>query len=186
MFACSACARRASNAILHRVPATTKSPSSTPIPSSSSRAIWTGSRPSPNDHDGPSARDNGFRRQEVDSGLPGRNNNRSKHKPPPTKIQRAVRAELKWIGDPWHLAVNVTKKLRGGEFEKALALVREASNGSQVVVSWNHLIEYLFKQQRLQAAIKLFNEVSSRLPPPSHTLSIRDAHPPPLLRGARR
>lgn len=78
-------------------------------------------------------------------------------------MQRAVKKELELTTDPYHLAANVEAKLRDDQFEKALMLTQGASKDKQVVVCWNHLIEYLFKQQKVHAAIKLYNDVSSVL-----------------------
>lgn len=78
------------------------------------------------------------------------------------KMRRATKIELSYAKDPYHIADNVQTKLKGGEFEKALLLTREASRDKQCVVSWNHLIEYEFKKNKLHSAIKLFNEVSWR------------------------
>lgn len=76
------------------------------------------------------------------------------------RMKRATKKELQWDTDPYHIADNVSMKLKGGEYEKALVLTREASRDKQCVVSWNHLIDYEFKNQRLHSAIKLYNEVS--------------------------
>lgn len=77
------------------------------------------------------------------------------------KLKRAITKELQYTTDPYHIAENVVKKLEENDFEKALMLTREASKNKQVVVSWNHLISHELKNQKLHAAIKLFNEVSS-------------------------
>lgn len=76
------------------------------------------------------------------------------------KMRRATKKELEYAKDPYHIADNVLTKLKAGEFEKALLLTREASRGKQCVVSWNHILEYEFKNQKLHSAIKLYNEVS--------------------------
>lgn len=150
MFVCSACARRASNAVLPRLP-TVKN-----YLTVSSRAIATGSTKR-QDH-GSAVRD-----IEGDRATLDRHSNRPKRQDISSKIQRATKKELQWIHDPWHLAESVSNKLESGDFEKALHMTREASSGDQVVVSWNHLIQYTFKQQKLHAAIKLFNEVGCDL-----------------------
>lgn len=75
------------------------------------------------------------------------------------KAKRAMKKELQYTTDPYHIAENVVKKLKEKDFEKALLLTREASKDKQCVVSWNHCIEYQFKNNKLHAAIKLFNEV---------------------------
>lgn len=75
------------------------------------------------------------------------------------KAKRAMKKELQYATDPYHIADNVLRKLEGNDFDKALLLTREASKDKQCVVSWNHCIEYQFKNNKLHAAIKLFNEV---------------------------
>lgn len=147
MLVCSACARRASNAVLHQLPAA-KNNLVVPF-----RAIVTASTGRQNQR-------TAVNEIGDNTGTLNQYNNRPKRQNAPAKIQRATKKELEWIHDPWHLAGNITKKLKDGEFEKALHMTREASSGDQVVVSWNHLIEYLFKQQKIHAALKLFNEVS--------------------------
>lgn len=75
------------------------------------------------------------------------------------KLKWATKKELQYTTDPYHIAENVAKKLEEKDFEKALALTREASKDKQVVVSWNHLIEHQLRNQKLHTAIKLYNEV---------------------------
>lgn len=77
----------------------------------------------------------------------------------PGKLQWATKKELEWTKDPYHIAQNVAKKLEENDFDKALLLTQQASKDKQVIVSWNHLIEYQFQNKRLHAAIKLYNDV---------------------------
>lgn len=93
--------------------------------------------------------------------------NGTREKRTPDKLQRAVRKELQYTTDPYHIAESVQKKLRENDFEKALMVTREASKDKQVIVSWNHLIEHQFANHKLGAAIKLYNEVGPRLQPPA-------------------
>ncbi|KAK7731607.1 hypothetical protein SLS63_005293 [Diaporthe eres] len=78
------------------------------------------------------------------------------------RAKRAMKKELQYTTDPYHIADNVVKKLMENDFDKALLLTREASKDKQCVVSWNHCIEYQFKNNKLHAAIKLFNEMKKR------------------------
>lgn len=78
------------------------------------------------------------------------------------KAKRAMKKELQYMKDPYHIADNVLKKLKQNDFDRALLLTREASKDKQCVVSWNHCIEYQFKNHKLHAAIKLFNEMKKR------------------------
>ncbi|PSS03786.1 hypothetical protein BD289DRAFT_478275 [Coniella lustricola] len=83
------------------------------------------------------------------------------------KLQWATKKELHWTKDPYHIAQNVAKKLQENDFDKALLLTQQASKDKQVVVSWNHLIEYQFKNQKLHAAIKLYNDMKKRFQLPN-------------------
>ncbi|SPO00553.1 uncharacterized protein DNG_03301 [Cephalotrichum gorgonifer] len=67
-----------------------------------------------------------------------------------------------YLQNPWKLAQSVKVRLGRDLYEEAVSLVRIASKDGDTVVSWNLLVEYLFQKQRLQAAIKLFNEMKKR------------------------
>jgi pentatricopeptide repeat protein len=80
--------------------------------------------------------------------------------------------------DPYHIAQYISSALQKDKFDEALMMTRMASRNKKVEVSWNHLIDYLLKKHRLNAAIKLYNEVrpSSAIPgsfPPLCSLSPR-------------
>ena len=75
------------------------------------------------------------------------------------KIDWSVQQHLKHAEDPFKIAQIVDNVLAKGRYDEALALARKASVDRQCVVSWNHLINHLMENQRLHAAIKLFNEV---------------------------
>lgn len=65
--------------------------------------------------------------------------------------------------DPWAVGQYVEKALARDAFDEALLLVQKASAGDQqVVVAWNHLIDYQFNKQQLKRAIKLYNDVRPR------------------------
>lgn len=149
MFVCSACARRAFNTVLPRLPAVKNYLTVSP------KASATGSTQR-QDHG------SAIRGIEADRATSNPYSNRPKLQETSSKTQRAAKKELEWIHDPWHLAESVSNKLENGEFEKALLMTREASNDDSIMVSWNHLIQYTFKQEKLHAAIKLFNEVGPR------------------------
>jgi hypothetical protein len=76
------------------------------------------------------------------------------------KDQRDYQRELIYLKDPLKLAIEVRHRLtHDGDFEAARDLVREASRDIQCTVSWNHLIDWQMSQNRVNAAIKTFNEV---------------------------
>jgi pentatricopeptide repeat protein len=60
------------------------------------------------------------------------------------------------------IAQHVRRTLDKGKFEEALQLTRRAGRDTKVTVSWNHLIDYQMEQQRLHAAVKLYNEMKKR------------------------
>ncbi|KAK1750652.1 hypothetical protein QBC47DRAFT_393162 [Echria macrotheca] len=78
------------------------------------------------------------------------------------RLEFAVNKDLQYLKNNFKIAEHVLKKLGSGNFEEALLLTRKASRNQSVVVSWNHLIDFLMKQQRLSAAIKLYNEMKKR------------------------
>ncbi|KAG6110307.1 hypothetical protein E4U31_006011 [Claviceps sp. LM219 group G6] len=71
------------------------------------------------------------------------------------KLRRAVKKQLGHLNDSWAVAQRVEETLAKDRFDEALLLTQEASRDGQMVVSWNRLIEYLFKEQQLSQAIKM-------------------------------
>jgi len=71
-----------------------------------------------------------------------------------------VRKHLQYLKDPVKLADFVRDSLRKDEYETTLEVVRSASKSIQCTVSWNHLIDYTLTKGRMNAAIKIYNEVS--------------------------
>ncbi|KAL2189084.1 hypothetical protein L209DRAFT_752275 [Thermothelomyces heterothallicus CBS 203.75] len=78
------------------------------------------------------------------------------------KLEASVRKVLRLTTDPYHIAQHVAKVLEKGRFDEALMTTRMASRNNKVEVSWNHLIDYLMKNHRLHAAVKLYNEMKKR------------------------
>ncbi|KAI5868155.1 hypothetical protein GGS23DRAFT_14841 [Durotheca rogersii] len=64
--------------------------------------------------------------------------------------------------DPLLIANHVKRTLEAGKFDEAAKFTRQASLRSKVVVSWNHLIDYHIRQDRVHASLKLFNEMKKR------------------------
>lgn len=73
-----------------------------------------------------------------------------------------VRKHLTYLKDPLKLADFVLRALRNDEFENTIMVVRAASKNIQCIVSWNHLIDWQLSKGRMNAAIKLYNEVFQR------------------------
>lgn len=72
--------------------------------------------------------------------------------------------ELRYLKDPLKLADHTRDTLRNGEEKKALETIRAASGDVQCTVSWNHLIDYEMTKGRVNAAVKMYNEVCLRVP----------------------
>lgn len=93
------------------------------------------------------------------------------------QLERAVKKELVYLKDPLKHANHVRQTLRENDLDKALALCRIASKEMQVIVSWNHTIDYLLARREVKMALKTYNEMKKRAQfPDSHTYVI-------LLRG---
>ncbi|KAK5629589.1 hypothetical protein RRF57_005304 [Xylaria bambusicola] len=72
----------------------------------------------------------------------------------------AARKELRYLSDALHIANRVAAALTKDNFEVAAQITRQASKNKNVVVSWNHLIDYQLRNGRIHAAMKLYTEVS--------------------------
>lgn len=68
---------------------------------------------------------------------------------------------VQFLRDPLKLASTVLGRLRLGDVQGALGLVR-ASDREKVenVVSWNHIMDYVMSVQDVKGALKVYNEVS--------------------------
>lgn len=161
MFVCRACTKRASINLLRRLPADGRrtAPSRTFATSSISRQLPPADSQNLSSDWGEldAVADKGKEtsKESVNHGASAVEKQKALE-----KLKRATKKELQYTTDPYHIAENVVKKLDDKDFEKALILTREASKDKQVVVSWNHLLAYEFKNQKFHAAIKLYNEVS--------------------------
>lgn len=161
MFICRACAARTTtNNILRRTPATHPSKIRTPTASPALARRAFALSPSPTR---PPAEQDDWGELEAAAAKTHEphQDRQATRKKSVDKLRWATKKELSLTTDPYHIAERVTKMLKDGDFEKALMFTREASRNRQVVVAWNHLIESEFSQDKLHAAIKLFNEVSS-------------------------
>ncbi|WYZ40270.1 hypothetical protein EsH8_IV_000611 [Colletotrichum jinshuiense] len=79
------------------------------------------------------------------------------------KMDWAVGKHLEHMDDPYKIAKHVEATLRKDRFDEALLLVQRASKTKQVVVAWNHLIEYqISEKKRVNAAVKLLNDMKKR------------------------
>nr|POF13311.1 hypothetical protein CFP56_10458 [Quercus suber] len=93
------------------------------------------------------------------------------------QYESAIKKELQWLQDPLKLADHVHYTLRCNQSAKALDLVRRASRTMNCVVSWNHIVDWLMKQEKSYDAIRVYNEMKKRAQfPDSYTYIL-------LLRG---
>lgn len=67
--------------------------------------------------------------------------------------------ELRYLQDPLELASFVRSELHKGRAMEMRQLVRMASHSMQCVVSWNHLIDHYLANERVNDALKIYNEV---------------------------
>lgn len=96
------------------------------------------------------------------------------------KGEKALRTELQYLSDPLKLAEHVHYTLRCRKPEKALNLCRLASKERQVIVSWNHCVDWYMTNNQPDEAIKIYNEMKKRAQfPDSYTYVL-------LLRGLAR
>lgn len=76
------------------------------------------------------------------------------------RLETIVRKHLRHMSDdPWTVGQYVEKALARDAFDEALLLVQKASRGGQMVVAWNHLIDYQMNKQQARRALKIFNDV---------------------------
>ncbi|KAI1335170.1 hypothetical protein F5Y15DRAFT_399174 [Xylariaceae sp. FL0016] len=102
----------------------------------------------------------------------------------PARIGRsknwAVQKELQYLQDPLHIAKQVKRTLDRNDFDHAASITRSASKSAKVAVSWNHLIDYQLRMDRIHTALKLYNEMKKRAQlPNAQTITI-------ILRGLAR
>lgn len=77
------------------------------------------------------------------------------------RLETIVKKHLRHMSDdPWLVAQYVEKALARDAFDEALLLVQKASIGKQMVVAWNHLIDYQLNKQQVKRAFKIYNDVS--------------------------
>ncbi|KAI0887531.1 uncharacterized protein GGS22DRAFT_198774 [Annulohypoxylon maeteangense] len=79
-----------------------------------------------------------------------------------TPAEWAARKHLQYLKDPLDIANQVRKSLGKDNFEEAVIMTRKSSRDTKVTVSWNHLIDYELKRDRIHAALKLYNEMKKR------------------------
>lgn len=89
------------------------------------------------------------------------------------KDERHLKLELKYLQDKFKLAEHVHYTLRCEQPLKALDLCRLASKQQNVIVSWNHCVDWYMKRGKHDEAVKIYNEMKKRAQfPDGHTYSI--------------
>ena len=76
--------------------------------------------------------------------------------------QRALRKEVEWLKDPVKFAEHVHYVLRNEQLDKALDLCRLASRDGNMVVAWNHVINWHMQRRKVNKAIEVYNEMKKR------------------------
>ena len=74
----------------------------------------------------------------------------------------ALKIELKYLQDPFKLAEHVRYTLRNMDPDKALDLCRLASKRQEVIVAWNHCIDWFMSCGKPWQAISVYNEMKKR------------------------
>jgi hypothetical protein len=69
------------------------------------------------------------------------------------------RAELRFLRDPLELATFVKKELAKGKSAEMLQLVQMASHSMECIVSWNHIIDHYLAKEKVNDALKVYNDV---------------------------
>lgn len=91
--------------------------------------------------------------------------------------KRHLELELKYLSDRVKLAEHVHYTLRNNDPEKALNLCRLASKHQEVIVAWNHVVDWYMQRNKIDDAITVYNEMKKRAQfPDSYTYVL-------LLRG---
>ncbi|OLN81538.1 Pentatricopeptide repeat-containing protein 2, mitochondrial [Colletotrichum chlorophyti] len=99
------------------------------------------------------------------------------------QLEFAVKKHLEHMDDPYQIALHVKATLSKDRYDEALLLVTRASKAKQVVVAWNHLIDYLVEKKRINAAITLLNDMKKRGQMPNeqtYTIIFRGCAKPPV------
>lgn len=76
--------------------------------------------------------------------------------------KKSLQMELRYLKDPVKLSEHVRYTLRCDKIEKALELCRLASKDMNCVVSWNAVIDCLMKRNKMNDALKVYNEMKKR------------------------
>lgn len=86
--------------------------------------------------------------------------------------KKSLEIELRYLKDPLKLEQHIKYTLRCDKPDKALDLCRLASKSMDCVVSWNRVIEWLLNKNKINDALKVYNEMKKRAQfPDSHTYS---------------
>lgn len=94
-----------------------------------------------------------------------------------TSTQRALQTELKFLNDPLKLASHIHYVLRQNDPAKALDLARLASKSAKsagdVIVAWNHCVDWHMRSGRVSEGVRIYNEMKKRgVFPDAHTYTL--------------
>ncbi|KAK3313780.1 hypothetical protein B0H66DRAFT_361018 [Apodospora peruviana] len=160
MFVCRACMRKGLGVLRNTREVEARLLSSLrAVPSHAPRRLAFATDTSPVEHVG------------NESALPPRTRHvdESEDSPDMKRLDWVVNKHLQYLKDPFDIAAHIKKTLEKNRYHEALHLTRKASRTTKLTVGWNHLIDYQMKEQRLHAAIKLYNEMKKRAQLPDAT-----------------
>lgn len=75
--------------------------------------------------------------------------------------EKQLQHTLKFLVDPTKLQEHTQRLLQKGDVPQAYAILQYASKSRDCVVSWNALVNWCLNEGRLNAALKIYNEVLS-------------------------
>jgi pentatricopeptide repeat protein len=76
--------------------------------------------------------------------------------------KKSLEIELRYLKDPLKLSEHVKYTLKCDKLEKALDLCRLASKTMSCVVSWNAVLDALMRKNKINEALKVYNEMKKR------------------------
>lgn len=76
--------------------------------------------------------------------------------------KKALDMELRYLKDPLKLSEHIKYTLRCNKPNKALDLCRLASKTMSCIVSWNAIIDWLMRANKINEALKVYNEMKKR------------------------
>jgi len=76
--------------------------------------------------------------------------------------KKSLEIELRYLKDPLKLSEHVKYTIKCDKLDKALDLCRLASKTMSCVVSWNAVVDALMRKNKINEALKVYNEMKKR------------------------